>query len=169
MANLQYGVIETTKFFVPAAAAQAETAAFEVHFLQTGTGIWSANLDLGVSAVARWFEWRAWCQFGEIPVLDEFVGVFLKTAGNSASATIHPSDDDGYSTAISTTNKLKNQIGAIVVDEAAVDIEMVDSGLILIKARAVAVGFWNFTADDLTNDVDESGFSLTPVPDEIQG
>ena len=168
MANKIYGVLETTKFFVPAAAAQAEDAAFEVHFLQTGTGIWSANLDLGVSAVARWFEWRAWCQFGEVPVLDEHVGIYLNTSGNSASATLHPSDDDGYATAIATVNKLKNQIGSIVVDEAAINIEMVASGLILLKARAVAVGFWNHTADDLTNDVDENGFSLTPVPDEIQ-
>ena len=54
------------------------------------------------------------------------------------------------------------------MDEAAQDIEMVASGEVFIIARAFNVVMWNATADALTNDVDENGFMLSPVPMEIQ-
>jgi len=59
-------------------------------------------------------------------------------------------------------------LGSIIVDEAVADIEMVASGMVYIGARAFNVVMWNDTADALTNDVDENGFMLSPVPSEIQ-
>jgi len=171
MANLVYRNRETTKWFVPAAAAQAEDAALEVHNLGSGAGVQSAQLDLGESAVARRYEWRAFVQFATTPVLKEVVQIFIKTAGSSASATAHPDNDDGTgASAVSAIAKLDNLhfIGNIIVDQATADIEMVASGTIEIDARAINVVIWNASADGLTNDVDENGFMLSPVPDEIQ-
>ena len=171
MANLIYRNRETTQWFIPAAAAQAEDAAFEVHNLASGAGRQSAQIDLGESAVSRLYEWRAFVQLADTPNLGETVRIYLKTAGSSASATAHPDNDDGTSEgAVSAEDKLKNLhfIGSIIVDETVADIEMVASGLVEIGARAIQVVFWNAAADGLTNDVDENGFMLSPVPDEIQ-
>ncbi len=171
MANLVYKNRETTLFFVPAAAAQAETQIFELDSLGAGAGVQSAIHDLGETAVSRIYEWRAFIQFATTPVLGEIVRFYIKTAGNSASSTGHPDNDDGTtSSAVSAIDKLNNLhfIGSITVDEAAANIEMVASGTIEIDARAFQVVAWNATADALTTDVDENGFWLSPVPDEIQ-
>ena len=71
---------------------------------------------------------------------------------------------------MSSSDKLRNLhlIGSIIVDEAAENVEMVASGTIEIAARAFNVVFWNGSADALTNDVDENGFMLSPVPYEVQ-
>jgi len=171
MANLIYRNRETTLWFVPAAAAQAEDEAFEVHNLASGAGRQSDYLDLGEGAVAGLYEWRAFVQFATTPVVGETVNIYLKTMGSSSAATTHPDNDDGTAEgAVSAEDKLKNlhYLGSIVVDEATADVEMVASGEVFITARAVSVVFWNDTADALTNDVDENGFMLSPVPMEIQ-
>ena len=170
MANLVYRNRETTLFFVPAAAAQAEDAIFEADGLASGAGIGSANHDLGEGAISRIYEWVAFCQFATAPVVDETIDIYLKTSGNSASATIKPLNDDGYAVAVSSEDKLKNLhfIGSIVVDQASANIEMVARGPVRIDARAVSVVWWNASADALTTDVDENGFWLSPAPDEIQ-
>lgn len=161
----------TTLFFVPAAAAQAETAAFEMHNVGAGAGVQSAYYDLGEGAISMIWEWRAFVQFATQPVLGEVVRFYIKTMGNSAGATGHPDNDDGTGAgAVSAVDKLNNLhfIGAIKVDQATADIEMVASGVIEIAARAIQIVMWNATADALTNDVDENGFWLSPVPYEVQ-
>ena len=100
---------ETTLFFVPAAAAQAEDYAFEMHNIAAGAGRQSAHWDRGVAAMPAIYAWRAFVQFATQPVFDEEVKFYLKTSGNSASATIHPDNDDGTgSLAVSAEAKLKN-------------------------------------------------------------
>jgi len=171
MANLIYQHPATTIWFVPAAAAQAEDYAFEIHNIAAAAGRQSAHWDRGVAARPGIYEWRAFVQFATAPVVNQTVDIYLKTSGSSASATAHPDNDDGTAEgAVSAANKLNNlhYLGSIVVDEAAQDIEMVASGTVYITARGVNVVFWNSTADALTNDVDENGFMLTPVPDEIE-
>lgn len=171
MANKNYVVTETTKWFVPAVAAQAEDAIFEVDGLGAGAGRQSAQLDLLTTARSQFYEWRAFVQFATAPVIGEAVRIYLKTAGSSSSATVHPDNDDGTGDlAVSAEDKLRNLhfIGNIIVDEAAINIEMVGSGIVEIRARAIQVVFWNGTVDTLTTDVDENGFMLTPVPDELQ-
>lgn len=171
MANLIYQNPETTLFFVPAAAAQAEDYAFEMHNIAAAAGRQSAHWDRGVAAMPAIYEWRAFIQFATAPVIPETVDFYLKTSGNSASATIHPDNDDGTgSIAVSAEDKLNNlhYLGSIVVDQATADIEMVASGTVYLTARGINVVMWNSTADALTNDVDENGFYMTPMPDEIQ-
>lgn len=171
MANKNYAVTESTLWFVPATATQAEDAIFEVDGLGAGAGQQSAQLDLGTTARSQLYEWRAFVQFATTPVLKERIDIYLKTAGSSSSATAHPDNDDGTGdAAVSAINKLDNLhlLGSIIVDEAAANIEMVASDFIEIRARAVQIVFWNATADAFTTDVNESGFMLTPVPDELQ-
>lgn len=171
MANLIYQNSETTLWFVPATAAQAEDYAFEMYNIGSGAGVQSAQWDRGVAAVPAVYEWCAFVQFATAPVLGETVDFYLKPMGTSASATAHPANDDGTGAgAVSAADKLRNLqwIGSIVVDEAVQDIEMVARGSVFLTARAYNVVMWNATADALTNDVDENGFFMTPIPNEIQ-
>lgn len=166
MASLLYQNDETTIWFVPAAAAQAEDAAFEVHNLASGAGRQSAQHDFTAAARPYRFVWRAFVQFIAAPVIPETIDIYLKTSDGT-----HPDNDDGTSEgAVSAIDKLNNlhHIGSIVVDETTADIEMVASGVIEISARYVQVVFWNASQDGLTNDVDENGFNLTPAPLEGQ-
>lgn len=168
MANKLYQHDETTLWFVPAAAAQAEDAIFEVDGLASGAGRQSTMLDLGTAARSSLFAWRAWCQFATTPVLAEVIDLYIKTGD---TVTTHDDNDDGGTdAAVSSINKLKNllKIGSIVVDEAVADVPMAASGVIYLPHREVGVVWWNSTADALTTDVDENGFSLTPVPPEAQ-
>ncbi len=173
MPNLINRNREATKWFVPAAATQAEDAIFEVDGLGAGAGHQSGQIDLGEAAVAAIHQWVAFVQFAATPILGQIIDIYLKYACNSGSATAHPDNDVGTSDtamAAGTIAKLDNlhHIGSIKVDEAAADTEMVRSGTVEIRARAVQVVFWNRTADALTTDVNENGFSLSPAPDEIQ-
>jgi hypothetical protein len=171
MANLIYQNPEATVWFVPATATQAEDAAFEVHNLASGAGRQSAQWDRGVGATSAWYEWCAFVQFTTTPVVGETVDIYLKPAGTSASATAHPANDDGTSEgAVSAEDKTKNLdfVGSIVVDEAAANVEMVARGAVYLTARAYQCAFWNSAADALTNDVNENGFFMTPIPDEVQ-
>lgn len=171
MANLIYQNPETTIWFVPAAAAQAEDEAFEVHNLAAGAGRQSDQYDRGVGATPALYEYLAFVQFATVPVLTERIDIYLKPAGTSASATAHPANDDGTGEgAVSAEDKLNNLqfLDSIIVDEAVADIEMVARGFVYLTARAYQVVFWNASADGLTNDVDENGFALTPIPDEVQ-
>jgi len=156
---------------VPAAAAQAEDYAFEMHNIAAGAGRQSAAWDRGVAATPALYEWCAFVQFATAPVVNETVDFYLKPMGSDASATAHPANDDGTaSAAVSAADKLKNliYIGSIVVDQATADIEMVARGTVFLSARGYNIVMWNATADALTNDVDENGFYMTPIPDEIQ-
>ena len=167
MANLIYRNREATIFFLP--VTQAETVIFECDGLAAGAGIGSANHDLGEGAIARIYEWVAFAQLQATPVLGETIDVYLKTSGNSASATIRPLNDEGYAVA-QAGDKLRNLhfIGAITCDEAAADVEFVARGTILIDARAISVVWDNNMTSATTTDEAESGFYLSPVPDEIQ-
>ena len=100
------------------------------------------------------------------PAVGAQIKIYLKTSDGS-----HPDNDDGTGEmALSSVNKLKNLIylGSIIVDEAAANVEMVKSGSIEIDARYVNVVYYNATTVATTNDVDENGFILTAVPDELQ-
>lgn len=166
MPNLIYQNEGTDIVFAPATATDSDVT-FEVDGLASGAGQQSAQHDFGVAARSPIFTWRAFVQFATAPVVGEIIEVYLKTD----STTSHPDNDDGTGdAAVSAEDKLKNLhfIGSIIVDEAAADVEMVGSGLVEIRDRYVQVVFWNATADALTTDVNENGFVLTPVPDEIQ-
>ena len=161
----------TTIWFVPAAAAQAEDYAFEFHNLAAAAGRQSAHWDRGHAARPWAYEWRGFLQFADVPVLTETVDFYLKWSGTSASATAHPDNDDGTGeSAVSALAKVSNlkYLGSVVVDEAAANVEMSASGIVVVGSRGVNVVVWNASADALANDVDECGFYMTPLPDQIQ-
>ena len=171
MANKIYQIPESPLWFVPAAAAQAATEPFEIHNLASAAGRMSDPYDRGTNARPALFEWTAFCQWATPAVLPQTLDVYLKYMGTDASATAYPTNDDGVAEgAVSAIDKLNNldYIGSIVVDQAAQDIPTARRGTVYITARTFQVVFWNKSDDALTNDVDENGFFLTPVPDEIQ-
>ena len=161
-------VRETTLHFVPAGATQAEDEIFETDNLASGNGVQSGQHSIGAAAATREFAWRAFQQFQATPVVGDAFRYYVKTAGDSG---VHPDNDDGTSAgAVSDEDKLNNlqQIGAIVVDEANANIEMVASGRVWIDADSVQIVGFNGTTVATTTDEDENGFTLTPVVDEIQ-
>ncbi len=171
MPNLIYQNPETTIWFVPAGATQAEDHILELDGLASGAGIQSAHWDRGVAAMPALYEWAMFVQYAAQPVLAETISIYLKPSGTSASATAHPANDDGTGAgAVSAIDKLNNLhlIGVLSVDEAAVDIEMVARGVTYLTARGYNVVIWNDSADALTTDENENGFYMTPIPDELQ-
>jgi len=138
--------------------------------LGVGAGRQGALHDFGVAARAQEFVWRAWVIFATAPVVGEVVRLYLKTSDGS-----HPDNDDGDTegdndAAVSAEDKLKNLtfIGNIIVDEASATPEHVASGVISIPERYAGPVFWNATADALSATALDHGFSLTPVPMEVQ-
>ena len=139
---------------------------FTVNNLAAGAGRQSDLLDLGTSARAHRYAWRAYCQSAVNAVVGGIVRVYIKTSDGSK-----PDNDDGVTdAAVSAEDKLKNlhQIGSIIVDETATGVVMASSGLVILPHRWVAPVFWNAAADNLVNTDNLNGFSLTPVPFESQ-
>ncbi len=169
MANKVYEVPEAKLHFVPATAAQAETEPFECHNLATVTGVRSARFDRGATAArSALYDIRAFCQFQATPAVGDLLSVYLWTSDGT-----HDDNDDGTpdsSTALSAEDKLGNvkPLGAIRCDEAAADIPQSRSWKVEISSRYFAIVFFNRSAVSLTNDVDENGATVEPLPPEIQ-
>jgi len=161
MANKIYQIAETAITWL--ASGGIET--FTPTSLATANGRQGAHHDFGTSARSRLFEWRAWMKPGGTRVVGEAVRVYLKTSDGT-----HPDNDDGTGDiALSSADKLRNvrQLGAIVIDENAA-VEMAASGIVEIAARYAAPIFYNATANTLSATAADFGFSLTPIPDEVQ-
>lgn len=145
--------------------ASGGTEAFTPTSLATQAGRQGAHHDFGTSARSRLFAWRAWIKPGGTRVVGESVRVYFKTS----DGTHHDNDDGTGDIALSAADKLRNlrQLGAIVIDENAA-VEMVASGFIELPARYGAPLFFNASANTLSSTAADFGFSLTPVPDEVQ-
>lgn len=141
------------------------SAAFTPTTLGSGAGRQGAHYDFGTSARARRFYWRAWLKPGGTRVVGQPVYIYLKTS----DGTRHDNDDGTGDIALSALDKTRNlrMLGVIEIDENAA-VEMVASGEIEISARYGAPIFYNATANALSATAADFGFSLTPVPDEIQ-
>jgi hypothetical protein len=145
--------------------ASGGTNAFTPTSLASSAGRQGAYHDFGTGARSRMFAWRAWIKPGATRVVGEAVRIYLVTS----DGTIADNDDGTGDAAVSASDKLRNlrQIGAIVIDENAA-VTMAASGFIEIAARHAAPVFWNGTANSLSATAADFGFSLTPVPDEVQ-
>ena len=135
--------------------------------LGSSAGRQSAEHDLGASARADRYEWRAWVKFATTPVVGELVKLFLKTSDGT-----HDDNDDGATdAAVSAEDKLRNlrYIGAIEVDEASTTPEFSASGVIHdLTSRYIQIVFWDETADGLSATAGDHGFDLTPIPPQGQ-
>ena len=134
--------------------------------LASGAGRQGDMYDFGVGARASLFVWRFWCKFATTPVVGEVIDIYLKTS----DGTHYDNDDGATDAAVSAEDKLKNLkfIGQLAVDEASTTPEFSCSGYVYIPERQVAPVIWNATADALSATAGDHGFSLTPVPSEIQ-
>ena len=161
MANLIYQKQETAVTW----QSSGGTEAFTPTSLGAAAGRQGAHHDFGTASVARKFAWRARIVPGGTRVVGEFVQVWLKTSDGT-----NPDNDDGTGDiAVSSSDKLRNllYLGTIQIDENAA-VQMVVSGVVEILHRYAAPIFWNATANTLSATATDYGFSLTPVPDEIQ-
>lgn len=137
--------------------------------LAAGAGRQGALDDFGTAARAADYVWRAWVKFATAPVVGEVLRVYWKSSDGT-----HPDNDDGTGdAAVSAEDKLRNlkPLGVIIVDEASTTPEFVASGFVppgYIAHRHGAPVIWNATADALSATAGDHGFSLTPVPPEIQ-
>jgi hypothetical protein len=151
-AALTWDAAGTTELFTPTSLGAAAGRQGVLH-------------DFGTGARSRLFAWRAWLVPGATRVVGEVIRVYLKTSDGTT-----PDNDDGTGDiAVSSVDKLRNvrQIGAIIIDENAA-VAMAASGYVALPARYGAPIFWNATANSLSATAGDFGFSLTPVPDEVQ-
>lgn len=162
MANKIYVHEEASVDFL----ASGGDVSFSPTTLASGEGHQSAHHDLTTSARARVYAWRAWCEFNTSPVVGQTVRVYLKTGDGTNFDNDEVATDHGFT----AEDKLRNLhfIGSIVVDEISTTVAMVSSGVVDLSQRYVAVVFWNGTDDALSSTAADQGFSLTPVPDEVQ-
>lgn len=161
MPNKIYQVLETAITWL----ASGGTNAFTPTSLGAAAGRQGAYYDRGTTAAARWYAYRAWIKPGGTRVVGEYVEVGLITSDGTS-----PDNDDGTGDiAISSVDKLRNlrRLRPIIIDENAA-VTMVSSGLVFIEQRYVAPFFWNRSANALSATAGDFGFSLTPIPDEIQ-
>lgn len=162
MANLIYQLDETATTWLNTGG----DLAMNLKNLAAGTGRQGAVKDFGASARASKFIWRFWCKFATAPVVDEVIGIYKKTG----DGTSYDNDDGTGDIAVSAENKLKNLtlLKSVFVDEASTLAVIGASGIITIRERYFIPVVWNDTADNFVNTDSLSGFSLTPVPDQIQ-
>ena len=162
MANLIYQLPETAISWTDTTG----TLAMTLNNLAAGAGRQGAVHDFGTGARSPRYAWRLGVEFDTQPVVNEFLRIYAKTSDGT-----DPDNDDGTGDiAVSAENKLKNltQIGALVVDEAIVDIQMAASGFILLPHRYFMPVVWNATADNLQATNNINVFTLTPVPLQVQ-
>jgi len=122
--------------------------------------------DFGVAARPLEHFWRAFVVFATAPVVAESIDIYWKTSDGT-----NPDNDDGTGDiAVSSVDKLRNlqYLGSIIVDEASATPVFVASGKFDISARHGGPVFWNATADALSSTALDHGFSITPIPMEIQ-
>jgi hypothetical protein len=133
--------------------------------LGAAAGRQGAHHDFGTAARARRFAWRAWIVPGATRVVGQLVTVYFKTS----DGTNHDNDDGTGDIAVSAADKTRNLmvLGSIQIDENAA-VPMVASGEFEMSHRYGAPVMWNGTANSLSATALDFGFSLTPVPDEIQ-
>jgi len=161
MANKIYQPQETAVTWL----SSGGTETFTPTSLATVSGRQGAHHDFTTGSVGRRFAFRAWIKPGATRVVGEQVDVYLKTS----DGTHHDNDDGTTDLALSSVNKIRNLllIGVIQIDEDAA-VEMVTSGEVLLLHRYAAPVFYNRTANTLSATAGDFGFSMTPVPDEVQ-
>ena len=145
--------------------ASGGTYAFTPTSLGSAAGRQGAYGDLGTTSRGRWFAYRAWLKPGGTRVVGEYIEVCLTTG----DGTRYDNDDGTGDIAVSSVDKLRNlrRLRPIIVDENAA-VEMGSSGYVFIEQRYVAPVFWNRSANTLSSTAGDFGFSLTPIPDEVQ-
>lgn len=163
MANLVYNQPGTALTWLNTGGTELLTLTSVV----AGAGRQGALHDFGaVTAKASTYEYRAWVKVQATPAIGETIDLYQKTSDGT-----RPDNDDGTGDiALSDVNKLLNLdwFDAIAVDEVSASVLMVKSGLIQIRTRFWGPIFLNNTAATLSATATDHGFSLTPVPDEIQ-
>ncbi len=124
-----------------------------------------ARKDWGAGSTPEWYEWRASVNFETAPVVGQTVNFYLATSdGVCADGEVGTGDAAG------DVDHLKNMhfIGSVVVTSVADSHLMTASGICRIATRYVSPVVHNNTVDNLKNNPNQSEFTLTPIPVEVQ-
>jgi len=166
MANKVYQAQETIIDW----QASGGTELLTLTSLATLTGRQGAMHDFGATARARRYAWRFFMKFSTAPIVGQSVDIYWKSAIDAAGVSRPDNDDGTGDIAVSAEDKLNNLlwIGAMLVDEAAVAVEMVASGVMDIPHQHGSPVVWNGTVDVFSTTAADMGFILTPIPLEVQ-
>lgn len=162
MANKIYTAPETAITFL----ASGGTVTFTPTSLANGAGRVSAQHDRGASSRATRFEWRAYCKAAAALTAGVALEIYLATSdGSKVDGNVGTAD-----AAVSDANKRYNllPIGAIVADSTTNGEVQHASGIIEVSARFLSVVWWNAFGQALTGTAGDHGFSLMPMPYEVQ-
>ena len=166
MANLIYVHPQSALTFL----ASGGTVLFTPTSTADQNGRVSQQLDRGASARAAWYEWRAWTKAASAPTAGLSIGVFLSTSdGTIQDGNLGTSDANITNTSSLAANKRQNlrQIGNMFADGDA-SIAFNASGFVYVPSRYISVYWFNSLGVALSPTATDHGFSLTPVPDELQ-
>jgi len=151
-----------------------QSASYDHAFFITGTpgalgpaaGRQGAVRDFGTAARPRRFVWRARITPTTTCVVGQMVTVYWKTG----DGTTYDNNDGTTDLAVTALDKLRNCmiLGAIQIDKLNAADVMSASGEVELSSRYGMPIFWNGTANALSGTMTTYGFSLTPVPDEVQ-
>lgn len=148
-------------------AGSGGDAAITLASLSANAGRQGALFDFGTAARPYRYAWRAWVGMQSAPVVGAVVELYWKSSDG-----VHADNSDGPGDApVGGEDKLRNLsfLGVIVMDEAAAGLPFVASGVIEHHHRYGAPVFWNRNAAAaLSAGAADHGFSLLPVPDEVQ-
>jgi hypothetical protein len=166
VANKIYVAPETAITFL----ASGGTVAFTPTSLADQAGRVSARHDRGAGSRAGWYEWRAWCKAAATPTVGRAVVVSLATSdGTIVDGNLGTADAAVSSGSALALNKLRNlrRLGSMVADGDAGNL-LYNSGTVFVPSRYISVYWFDDLGQALTGTVVDHGFSLTPIPDEVQ-
>jgi hypothetical protein len=150
--------------------ASAGTVVFTPTSLADQNGRISARHDRGSGSRAAWYEWRSWCKADVTPTVGKAVVVALSTSdGTIQDGAFGTADAAVSSTSSLARNKLSNlrPLGAMLADGDAGNL-LNASGIIYVPSRHVSVYWFNDLGQALSGTAGDHGFSLTPMPEELQ-
>ena len=138
--------------------------------LASGVGRNGAIHDWGAAPRASRYHLKFVCRFDSTPVVGEFVRIYIREGGLTASVVAPTNDDGDGDVALSALDKLKNlmDVAALRVTAAATDVDMAVEAIFETAARQFGPVVFNAAADDLHGTASRNFIDITPIPDEIQ-
>jgi hypothetical protein len=179
MSHKVYTDVEQTLYFVdPAQGTGGSYVSFGAGGILSGSGYRSDVRDLGLWPHATMFRWRAktscqlaptargslqffWSSFDNPADLASTTGVAMWMDGNIPSGA-------GPITNPTECTQNMQYIGSISMEASVSGRLFVSSGLTQLYGRYGQLVVFNNTGTQLNTATDQTGFTLTPSPDEIQ-
>jgi hypothetical protein len=140
--------------------------------LPNGSGCISDPIYLGSGARPSLYEWRAWLKLGATPTDNAgSVNMYFCTCTDNPKGLFWDANLGSGARVLTDIKKTRNlqHIGAITTEGQQSGVFIQTSGLVNLYSQRAALVWWNQTGGAFSaSPSGEIGFTLTPVPDEIQ-